>query len=79
MVVVEAHLHYRKALSFDDEFDVRCACTHVGRASFTFSYRLVRAGELCAEGTTRHACVDRAGLRPVRVPAWLAAAVAASD
>jgi len=33
---------------------------------------LTRGGEIVATGFTRHACVDRASMRPVRVPEWLA-------
>ena len=71
MVVVEAHAEYLRALRFDDEFTVECACTAVRGASFTFGYELVRDGEVACRGFTRHACVDRASMRPVRVPAWL--------
>jgi len=45
--------------------------TDLGRASFTFTYELTRGGEIAATGFTRHACVDRASMRPVRVPEWL--------
>jgi acyl-CoA thioester hydrolase len=75
MVVIEAHAEYLRALRFDEEFTVECACTDVRGASFTFAYEIVRAGELACRGSTRHACVDRATMRPVRVPAWLRAAV----
>ena len=75
MVVIEAHAEYLRALRFDEQFAVGCACTSVRGASFTFGYEIVRAGELACRGSTRHACVDRATMRPVRVPAWLADAV----
>jgi acyl-CoA thioester hydrolase len=75
MVVIEAHAEYLRALRFDEEFAVECACTDVRGASFTFAYEIVRAGELACRGSTRHACVDRATMRPVRVPAWLRPAV----
>ena len=75
MVVIEAHAEYLRALRFDEEFAVECACTDVRGASFTFAYEIVLAGELACRGSTRHACVDRATMRPVRVPAWLRTAV----
>jgi acyl-CoA thioester hydrolase len=75
MVVVEAHAEYLRALRFDDEFTVRCACTQVRGASFTFGYELLRDGELACRGFTRHACVHRETMRPVRVPEWLREAV----
>jgi acyl-CoA thioesterase FadM len=34
----------------------------------TFAYRVLRDGELLAEGSTEHVSVDRGG-RPVRLPA----------
>lgn len=76
MVVTEAVVRYRRPLRFDDAFDVACACDDVGRASFTFRYLVERDGEQCAEGHTRHACIDSATLRPVRVPSWLLEVVA---
>jgi acyl-CoA thioesterase FadM len=51
---------------------VECRLDELSRASFRFSYRLLRDGEEVANGFTRHACVDRSTLRAVRVPAWLA-------
>jgi acyl-CoA thioester hydrolase len=75
MVVVEAHAKYLRALRFDDRFTVECACTDARGASFTFGYELVRDGQPACRGFTRHACVDRATMRPIRVPAWLREAV----
>jgi acyl-CoA thioester hydrolase len=71
MVVAEASIHYRRPLRFDDEFLVECRLSDLSRASFTFSYRLLRDGQPVADGFTRHACVDRATMRPVRLPGWL--------
>jgi acyl-CoA thioester hydrolase len=72
MVVAEAGIRYLRPLFFDDEFDVECTLEELSRASFRFAYRLLRGEELVATGFTRHACVERATMRPVRVPAWLA-------
>src|SRR5205807_3600703 len=71
MVVVEARIGYARPLRFDDAFTVECACSEVRGASFTFAYELCRDGDVHASGHIRHACVDRARMRPVRVPAWL--------
>ena len=72
MVVAEAGIRYLRPLLFDDEFDVECTLEELSRASFRFAYRLLRGEQLVASGFTRHACVDRATMRPVRVPGWLA-------
>jgi acyl-CoA thioester hydrolase len=71
MVVAEAGIRYLRPLWFDDEFAVACSLTDLARASFTFTYELTRGDEVVATGFTRHACVDRASMRPVRVPEWL--------
>ena len=73
MVVAEASIRYLRPLRFDDVVDVECHISDLSRASFTFSYRLLRDGSPVATGFTRHACVDRETMRPVRVPAWLTA------
>jgi acyl-CoA thioester hydrolase len=78
MVVVEARISYLRALRFDDRFTVECTCTAVRGATFTFGYELHDEHGVCTRGETRHACVDRASMRPVRVPEWLVHAVAAT-
>src|SRR3954469_2577430 len=72
MVVAEAGIRYLRPLFFDDEFEVECTLSELSRASFRFTYRLLRGEQPVATGFTRHACVERATMRPVRVPAWLA-------
>ena len=67
MVVVEAHAEYLRALRFDDEFTVECACTEVRGASFTFGYELVRDDEVACRGfdapRLRRPRVDAPGAR----------------
>lgn len=77
MVVIEARIAYRRPLRFDDAFTVVCRCTDVRGATFTFAYELRTTDGITTTGQTRHACVDRATMRPVRVPAWLVAVAAA--
>jgi acyl-CoA thioester hydrolase len=58
--VVELSLQYRAPARFDDELDVETTLAELRAASLRFVYRVVRAGggALCAEGSTRLACVD---------------------
>ncbi len=60
LAVVDLTLKYRAPARFDDELDVEVRLGETGAASVRFDYRLVRAtdGLLCAEGSTRLACVD---------------------
>ena len=48
---------------------MRCAPPRGAR--FHFEYLVTKDGAPIAEGTTGHACVDAATLRPTRVPQWL--------
>jgi acyl-CoA thioester hydrolase len=75
LVVAEAHVRYLKPLQFDDEFEIDCGCAELSRATVTFDYELVSAAGVHARATTRHACVDRVSMRPVRLPEWLRAVV----
>jgi acyl-CoA thioester hydrolase len=61
--VVELTIKYRAPARFDDELDVEAVLAEAGAASVRFDYRIVRATDavLCAEGSTRLACVDDRG------------------
>jgi acyl-CoA thioester hydrolase len=67
-VVVEARVTYKKPAFFDDELTVRAGTAEVGRASFSFGYEVLRAGETVATGETRHVCVDLKDKRTRRIP-----------
>ncbi|HUZ84548.1 MAG TPA: thioesterase family protein [Gaiellales bacterium] len=76
LVVSEAGVRYLRPLRFDDPLDLTCWCSELRTATFAFGYEVHRHGTLCATGFTRHACLDRARMAPVRLPAWLAEAIA---
>jgi len=79
----EAHVRYRAPARFADAIRVHARAGHLRGARFRFEYALERAnggpGELVAEGWTAHACLDARTLRPTRMPAWLAEAIAAAE
>lgn len=77
LVVTEAGVRYLRPLRFDDEIAIACWCSQVRRASFDFAYEVRRGELLHAGGFTRHACVRRPEMTPVRLPGWLVAAVSA--
>jgi acyl-CoA thioester hydrolase len=70
---VEALARYRKAAFFDDELTLRTELADLSRASLRFEYVVSRGGEALATGHTRHACVELATGKPVRVPEELLA------
>ena len=68
IVVVEVLAYYRRAAFFDDELTLRTELADLSRASMRFEYVVSRDGELLVTGHTRHACVDLATGKPIRVP-----------
>lgn len=78
-LTTEVGLRYHRAAYFDDRLTIWTRCGDVRGARFRYEYRIVRDGELVAEGFTAHATVDRETYRPTRVPAWLADAVATAE
>ena len=78
-LTTEVCLHYHQAAYFDETLTVWTRCTDVRGARFSYEYRIERDGELVADGTTRHATVDRETYRPIRIPEWLAEAIATAE
>ena len=80
---VEAHVRYRAPARFADPIRVHARAGHLRGARFRFEYALERMkdgrGELVADGWTAHACVDARTLKPTRMPAWLAEAIATAE
>jgi acyl-CoA thioester hydrolase len=68
LVVVEALLHYRRPAFFDDELILITNLAELGKVSLRFDYEVIKDGEELVSGHTRHACVDLATGKPVRMP-----------
>jgi acyl-CoA thioester hydrolase len=68
--VLEASVHYRKPLHFDDEVDVSLRIGAVTGTTFQIAYLLTVDGSVRATAVTVHGCVDGRG-RPCRLPAWV--------
>ncbi|MDQ4129062.1 MAG: acyl-CoA thioesterase [Actinomycetota bacterium] len=68
LVVVEALARYRRAAFFDDELTLHTELAELGKVSVRFDYEVIRNGEQIATGYTRHACVNLATGKPVRMP-----------
>lgn len=76
IVVVDADLRYRAPARFDEVLSVQVTLSQLRHASLRFDYVVRRVGDhgLVAEGSTRHAFVDREGrIRRIEDPlrAWL--------
>ena len=76
---IEAFVRYLDGTRFDDELRIHVRAGELRGARFRFEYAVERTSEpegLVANGWTAHACVDAQTLRPTRMPAWLAEAIA---
>jgi acyl-CoA thioester hydrolase len=77
--VLESHVRYRLPAHFDDRLHIHARIGELRGARFRFDYEVRRNGESIADGWTSHACVDAGTLRPVRIPASLAEAIARAE
>jgi acyl-CoA thioester hydrolase len=78
-LTLDAKVTFRTPARFDDRLVIGARSSEVRGARFRFDYRVERAGELIAEGTTGHACADARTLRPTRVPGWLVEEIAKAE
>lgn len=79
---VEAHVRYLGGCRFDDRLRIHVRASEVRGARFRFDYVVERVADVAgivADGWTSHACVNAQTLRPTRMPAWLAAGIAAVE
>jgi YbgC/YbaW family acyl-CoA thioester hydrolase len=71
LVVVEALLNYCRPAFFDDELTLITNLAELGKVSLLFDYKVLRDGEVLVTGHTRHACIDLATGKPIRMPQQL--------
>jgi acyl-CoA thioester hydrolase len=69
-LTIGVEIEYRAAAVFHDLLTVWVRCAELRGARFRYEYVVTRDDELVAAGSTRHATVDAATHRPIRVPAW---------
>lgn len=75
----EAFVRYLDGTRFGDELHIHVRARDLRGARFSFEYVVERTSEpqgIVADGWTKHACVNAETLRPTRMPAWLAEAIA---
>jgi len=75
----ESYVRYLAPARFSDRLLVHARCLGARGARFRFEYAVERSGSVLAEGWTAHACVAADTLRPTRMPAWLAQAIATAE
>src|SRR5215510_10330401 len=77
--VLESHVRYRLPAHFDDRLKIHTRVGQLRGARFRFDYEVRRGDEMIADGWTSHACVDAQTLRPTRIPAAFADAIATAE
>lgn len=68
-VVRDVKVQYLRPATLDDELVVTASVGDLRGASMVMRQRVRRGAEVLAEGEITIACVDRAGLKPRRMPA----------
>ena len=68
-VVRDAAVNYRSPAQLDDELQATVSIAQLRGASMVMQQRVRRGEEVLAEATITIACVDRAGVKPRRIPA----------
>ena len=79
IIMPEAHVFYRAEMFLHEELQIGVRCAELKGSSFLLEYRVERAGELTAEGTTPIVCFDYERRRPVRIPAEFRGALTAYE
>lgn len=67
--VTEVSCRYAASARYDDVVQIETELAELGRASLSFSYRILRQADndVLAAGVTKHACIDQAG-KVSRIP-----------
>ncbi|MDQ7092711.1 thioesterase family protein [Desulfosporosinus sp. PR] len=61
LAVIEASCRYRKPARYDDELEIVTEIEKITTRSVAFSYQILRAGSLLAQGKTVHLFINKQG------------------
>ena len=78
-VVRDVVVQYLRPATLDDELVATAAIRRLKGASMVMYQRVERGGEVLAQGELTIACVDRAGVKPRRMPADMVATLRAAQ
>lgn len=67
-VVSEVGVHYLRPAVLDDELTATARIEQLRGASMVMHQRVLRGDQVLAQGSVTIACVDRAGVKPRRIP-----------
>lgn len=69
LVLAKIEVRYKRPARYDDVLTIRTTVSRTTPVRIEHAYKVLRAGELLAEGTSTLACVDREG-RLQALPEW---------
>jgi len=78
-VVRDVVVQYLRPATLDDELVATAAIRQLKGASMVMYQRVERGGEVLAQGEMTIACVDRAGVKPRRMPVDMVATLRAAQ
>lgn len=71
LMVVGAHLRYRKGARYGDHLQVSASIDRLGSRGLHFAYEVMRGDELLASGVTEHVWVEKKSGRPCKTPEFI--------
>lgn len=77
IVVAEARVKFRTPARFDEQLALEIAVTRLGDTSLSTAHRILRDGDLIAEGELHHVFVELPKLRKTSIPDWIRRPLAA--
>jgi 1,4-dihydroxy-2-naphthoyl-CoA hydrolase len=80
MPIVHAHADYRQSLCLSEKITIEMTCGNTTRTTFQLDYIIFsEEGDIAAEITTIHACLDERKRKPTRLPEFLKDMLTALD
>lgn len=67
-VVRKVEIDYLRPARFNDQLDIVSRIVEIKRSTVTFEQKVMRDGELCANGKVVVVCVDLSAFRPCSIP-----------
>lgn len=68
LVVVEMLINYKRALKYDDEFEIHTSIGEINKKMIKFEYKIVKDYKICATGYTKHLFISLNNFKSIDAP-----------
>lgn len=68
LVVVEMFVSYKKALKYDDEFEIHTSVGEINKKMIKFEYKIIKDSQVCATGYTKHLFISMKNFKSTDAP-----------